>query len=207
LIELRDEVKQRINDFSEEARKINLDALAFNIPSYLDEWAFDEPDEVNQLDFIETKTKTYTVRVRQDSAWGGFKRLFNWIDEGWGYDDVEKKKKYAHLDTEGLRNYWNGKVTRALQNMRKQVQDDFMQPLEDSFDDFFAQIQQCFEQAQDSLQKGLHDQEREEEERMAIRAELQGLQQQHDAGTEDADRLNQWAAVQLEKHAAALARK
>ena len=82
-----------------------------------------------------------------------------------------------------------------------------MQPLENSFDDFFVQIQQCFEQAQDSLQKGLHDQEREEEERMAIRAELQGLQQQHDAGTEDADRLNQWAAVQLEKHAAALARK
>ena len=207
LIELRDEVKQRINDFSEEARKINLDALAFNIPSYLDEWAFDEPDEVNQPDFIETKTKTYTVRVRQDSAWGGFKRLFNWFDEGWGYDDVEKKKKYAHLDTEGLRNYWNGKVTRALQNMRKQVQDDFMQPLENSFDDFFAQIQQCFEQAQDSLQKGLHDQKREEEERMAIRAELQNLHRQHDGGEEDAASLNQWAAVQLEKHAAALARK
>lgn len=207
LIELRDEVKQQINDFSEEARKINLDALAFNIPSYLDEWAFDEPDEVNQPDLIETKTKTYTVRVRQNSTWGGFKRLFNWIDEGWGYDDVEKEEKYARLDTEGLRNYWNGKITRALQNMRKQVQDDFMQPLENSFDDFFAQIQQCFEQVQDSLQKGLHDQKREEEERMAIRAELKNLQQQHDGGEEDAASLNQWAAVQLEKHAAALARK
>ena len=57
-----------------------------------------------------------------------------------------------------------------------------MQPLENSFDDFFAQIQQCFEQVQDSLQKELHDQKREEEERMAIRAELKNLQQQHDGG-------------------------
>ena len=82
-----------------------------------------------------------------------------------------------------------------------------MQPLENSFDDFFVQIQQCFEQAQDSLQKGLHDQKREEEERMAIRAELQNLQQQHTSGPEDAASLNQWASDQLEKHAAALARE
>ena len=83
-----------------------------------------------------------------------------------------------------------------------------MQPLENSFDDFFAKIQQCFEQVQDSLQKGLRDQqEREEEERMAIRAELQNLQQQYDGGEEDAASLDQWAAVQLEKHAAALARE
>ena len=83
-----------------------------------------------------------------------------------------------------------------------------MQPLENSFNDFFAQIQQCFEQVQDSLQKGLRDQqEREEEERMAIRAELQNLQQQHTSGPEDAASLNQWASDQLEKHAAALARE
>lgn len=81
-----------------------------------------------------------------------------------------------------------------------------MQPLENSFGDFFVQIQKCFEQAQDSLQKGLHDQKREEEERMAIRAELKNLQQQHDGGEEDVASLNQWAAVQLKKHAAALAR-
>jgi hypothetical protein len=76
LIELRDEVKQRINDFSEEARKINLDALAFNIPSYLDEWAFDEPDEVNQPDFIETKQK-HILRVCAKTAPGVVLNVFS----------------------------------------------------------------------------------------------------------------------------------
>ena len=207
LLELRNEIEKRIEDFSKEAKEVNLDALAFNIPSYLDEWAFDELDEVDQPDFIEIKTKTYTSRVRQDSVWGGVKRFFDWFDQDWGYDEVKRKEEYARLDTEGLKSYWNDKVTQVLQNLREQVQDDFMQPLQKSCDTFFDQVEQCFRQVQDSLQKGLHDQKREEEERMAIRAELENLQQQHDGGEEDAASLNQWAAVQLEKHVAALARK
>ena len=207
LLELRNEVEKQIEDFSKEAKEVNLDALAFNIPSYLDEWAFDELDEVDQPDFIKIETKTYTSRVRQDSVWGSVKRLFDWFDQDWGYDEVKRKEEYARLDTEGLKSYWNDKVTQVLQNLREQVQDDFMQPLQKSCDTFFDQVEQCFRQVQDSLQKGLHDQEREEEERMAIRAELKNLQQQHDGGEEDAASLNQWAAVQLEKHAAALARE
>lgn len=82
-----------------------------------------------------------------------------------------------------------------------------MQPLENSFEDFLTQIQKCFQQAQDSMQKGLHDQDRKEEERMAIRAELQNLQQQHNGGEEDAKNLDKWASDQLKKHTATLARE
>ena len=205
--ELRNEVKEQINNFSKEAQKINLDALVFDMPSHLDEWALDELDEVNQPNFIEIKTKTYVSRVRQDGVWGSVKRFFDWFDQDWGYDEVTRREKYARLDTEGLKNYWYTKVAQVLQNMREQVQDDFMQPLENSFEDFLTQIQKCFQQAQDSMQKGLHDQDRKEEERMAIRAELQNLQQQHNGGEEDAKNLDKWASDQLKKHTATLARE
>lgn len=207
MLELQKEIEKQISDFSEKADAANLEALTFNMPPHAIDWTFDTPDEAEQVDFINMEIETTVVSRKQDGFWGGLKRSVDLFGFKWGYDEVTEKEEYARLDTEKLKSYWKSEVTQALQNLRKQVQDDFMQPLENSFDDFFAQIQQCFEQAQDSLQKGLHDQKREEEERMAIRAELQGLQQQHDAGTEDADRLNQWASDQLEKHAAALARK
>ena len=207
VLELRNEVKEQIDTFSKEAQKINLDALVFDMPSHLDEWALDVLDEVNQPNFIEIKTETHVSHVRQDGVWGSLKRFFDWFDQNWGYDEVTIRKEYTRLDTKGLKIYWYAKVTQVLRNIHEQVQDDFMQPLKNSFEDFLTQIQKCFKQAQDSLQNGLHDQNRKEEERMAIRAELQNLQQQYDGGEEDAVSLNQWATVQLEKHAATLARK
>ena len=207
MLELQKEIEKQISDFSEKADAANLEALTFNMPPHAIDWTFDAPDEAEQVDFINMEIETTVVYKKQDGFWGGLKRGFDFLDFKWGYDEVTEKEEYARLDTEKLKSYWKSEVTQALQNLREQVQDDFMQPLENSFDDFFAQIQQCFEQAQDSLQKGLHDQKREEEERMAIRAELQNLHRQHDGEEEDAASLNQWAAVQLEKHAAALARE
>ena len=207
MLELQKEIEKQISDFSKKADAANLKALTFNMPPHAIDWTFDAPDEAEQVDFINMEIETTVVSRKQDGFWGGLKRSVDLFGFKWGYDEVTEKEEYARLDTEKLKSYWKSEVTQALQNLREQVQDDFMQPLENSFNDFFAQIQRCFEQAQDSLQKGLHDQKREEEERMAIRAELKNLQQQHDGGEEDVASLNQWAAVQLEKHAAALARK
>jgi len=208
MLELQKEIEKQISDFSEKADAANLEALTFNMPSHAIDWTFDAPDEAEQVDFINMEIETTVVSRKQDGFWGGLKRSVDLFGFKWGYDEVTEKEEYARLDTEKLKSYWKSEVTQALQNLREQVQDDFMQPLENSFNDFFAQIQQCFEQVQDSLQKGLRDQqEREEEERMAIRAELQNLQQQHTSGPEDAASLNQWASDQLEKHAAALARE
>ena len=206
MLELQKEIEKQISDFSKKADAANLKALTFNMPPHAIDWTFDAPDEAEQVDFINMEIETTVVSRKQDGFWGGLKRSVDLFGFKWGYDEVTEKEEYARLDTEKLKSYWKSEVTQALQNLREQVQDDFMQPLENSFDDFFAQIQQCFEQAQDSLQKGLHDQKREEEERMAIRAELKNLQQQHDGGEENAASLNQWASDQLEKHAAALAR-
>ena len=159
---------------------------------------------INHMDFIDQENKKRSFYEKQDGTFGGAKRLLGgFFGTRWGYDKRQKDEPFFRLDITKVKDYWSDKIETALQELRNQVEEEFVQPLENSHNDYFSKVQCCFEQVQQIMQKGLADQSYQEQILMDIRHELENLQQQFGTSDEDAETLDKWASRQSENHAAA----
>ena len=199
---VRNEIEERVVSFSEKSKSINLDALVFESPAYVTQ-KFEFVPEANYDGLIGEKTETRVIRKEQAGTWGGFKRAIDWFDWGWGFDEEEVEEKYPKINIKEMNDHWIEVVASALRELRNQVENDIMQPLNKSCDDFFNQVQSCFEQVQKIMQDGLRDQNVQMQLLLNIRHELENLQQQFGTSDEDAETLDKWASRQSENHAAA----
>lgn len=200
------EIEGSIQSFSEQARAAQLDALIFDAPRSVAPEITGSLPKINHGAFVKEKTKERTVYKEQAGIWGMLKRKIDFTGYHWGYDESKVTDTFFQLDADKIKDHCKEMISGAMKYLDEQVQNNFETPLKQGYNDFFEKVQSCFFQVQRSLQDGLDDQTRQEQSLRQIRAELQNLQQQHTSGPEDAASLNQWAAVQLEKHAAALAR-
>ena len=206
MCKITEEIEGSIQSFSEQARSAQLDALIFDAPRSAAPEITGSLPKIEHGAFVKEKTKERTVYKEQAGIWGMLKRKIDFTGYHWGYDESKETDTFFQLDADKIKDHCKEMISGAMKYLDEQVRNNFETPLKQGYNDFFEKVQSCFFQVQRSLQDGLDDQTRQEQSLRQIRAELQNLQQQHTSGPEDADRLNQWATVQLEKHAAALAR-
>ena len=210
LMDKRNDIEQRTSDLSEKLKDVNLDVLIFEVPQY----SYERHDfllEANHAPLVGEKTESRVVYKEQDGAWAGIKRTIDFFHARWGYDEEKVDEKYYMLDMREVESHWEKILADSLENLKDKVENEILQPLKHSCDDFFIRVQSCFEQAQKIMQKGLDDQladqlrqEQSQERFLAIRHELKNLQQQFGTSDEDAETLDKWASRQSENHAASL---
>jgi uncharacterized protein yjdA len=201
---VRKKMETEIKEFSEHAQSIGLESLTFDAPASIRVKKMESVLNINHMDFIDQENKKRSFYEKQDGTFGGAKRLLGgFFGTRWGYDKRQKDEPFFRLDITKVKDYWSDKIETALQELRNQVEEEFVQPLENSHNDYFSKVQCCFEQVQQIMQKGLADQSYQEQILMDIRHELENLQQQFGTSDEDAETLDKWASRQSENHAAA----
>mgnify|MGYP000970717186 CR=1 FL=1 len=201
---VRKKMETEIKEFSEHAQSIGLESLTFDAPASIRVKKMESVLNINHMDFIDQENKKRSFYEKQDGTFGGAKRLLGgFFGTRWGYDKRQKDEPFFRLDITKVKDYWSDKIETALQELRNQVEEEFVQPLENSHNNYFSKVQCCFEQVQQIMQKGLADQSYQEQILMDIRHELENLQQQFGTSDEDAETLDKWASRQSENHAAA----
>ena len=168
-------IKREISSFSKSAKEANLSTLAFELPRGIRLRAPNLHDDMDEDDFIERKTSTRKVLREQNSLFGWFKRKIDFFDAEWGYDEEEVTEDEFILDEERMIAYCEQKMESALQTLQKQVENNIIKPLQQNSNEFFALVQENFDQVRQILQNGLNDQQRDKAEAEQIQKELKKL--------------------------------
>ena len=196
MTDLQKKVSDDISGFTEHAKEAKLDAIAFQAPEPFNLQELGVDLTINNGSFIKAKSTTEKKYIKQDSWWGGFKRTVDIFGMRLGFDEISVPKTYFQLDEEGMIEYWGKQIKIAMQSLRDQVETGFIQPVQQSSDDFFAKVLGCFSHVRQILENGMNDQLRAKDEAERLIKELQQMQRESEDTQKGANEIKKWA----EKH-------
>ena len=202
MTDLQKKVSDDISGFTEHAKEAKLDAIAFQAPEPINLQELGVDLTINNNSFIKAKRTTEKIYIKQDSWWGGFKRTVDIFGMRLGFDEISVPKTYFQLDEEGMIEYWAKQIKIAMQSLRDQVETGFIQPVQQSSDDFFAQVLGCFSHVRQILESGMNDQLRAKDEAERLIKELQQMQRESEDTQQGANEIKNWAGKHTTQKAA-----
>ena len=194
--ELRENVRHDISTFGEHANEVNLGAIAFHAPENIRLRDLEYFSGLDRSNLISRTTQARTEYKEQDGFTAWLARKFDLFGKNWGYDKVETEENCFAINENKLKEELNKKVNQAMQSLRDQVETGFIQPVQQSSDDFFGQVLRCFSHVRQILKNGMNDQLRAKDELEKLIEKLQQMQRKSEDTEQGAKEIKKWA----EKH-------
>lgn len=194
--ELRENVRHDISTFGEHANEVNLSAIAFHAPENIRLRDLEYFSGLDRSNLISRTTQARTEYKEQDGFTAWLARKCDLFGNNWGYDKVETEENCFAINENKLKEELNKKVNQAIASLRDQVETGFIQPVQQSSDDFFGQVLGCFSHVRQILENGMNDQLRAKDELEKLIEKLQQMQREAEDTKQGAKEIKKWA----EKH-------
>ena len=198
MVELRKKVERDISTFGEHARKVNLSAIDFHAPENIRLRDLEYFSGLDRSNLISRTTQARTEYKEQDGFTAWLARKCDLFGNNWGYDKVETEENCFAINENKLKEELNKKVNQAIASLRDQVETGFIQPVQQSSDDFFDEVLGCFSHVRQILENGMNDQLRAKDEAEQLIKELQQMQRESEDTQQGANEIKNWAKKHTE---------
>ncbi|MGP1516746.1 MAG: dynamin family protein [Ottowia sp.] len=202
MVELRKKVERDISTFGEHASKVNLSAIDFHAPENIRLRDLEYFSGLDRSNLISRTTQARTEYKEQDGFTAWLARKCDLFGNNWGYDKVETEENCFAINENKLKEELNKKVNQAIASLRDQVETGFIQPVQQSSDDFFAQVLGCFSHVRQILENGMNDRLRAKDEAERLIKELQQMQREAEDTQQGANEIKNWAGKHTTQKAA-----
>ncbi|MBV4547748.1 dynamin family protein [Pseudomonas triticicola] len=117
-------------------------------------------------DSVDSKHRNVTRSRRSKGAWGTICSWFGTSD--WGWEEYTVKQGYYAVDINKVRKAIDASIEQLFKDLEASAADTIAQPLNEGLHTFFEQLKGSIESIRSDLQQSIRDQERSQDEQIAL---------------------------------------
>lgn len=117
-------------------------------------------------DSVDSKNRNVTRSRRSKGAWGTICSWFGTSD--WGWEEYTVKQGYYAVDINKVRKAIDVSIEHLFKDLEASAADTIAQPLKEGLHTFFDQLKGSIESIRSDLQQSIRDQERSQDEQIAL---------------------------------------
>ncbi|MBB3269695.1 replication fork clamp-binding protein CrfC [Pseudomonas sp. OG7] len=163
-VDIEDEANKLINGLNERLNRSGF-AIDVKIPDTAPLTLKYTAGEILR-DSVDSKHRKVTRSRRSKGAWGTICSWFGTSD--WGWEEYTVKQGYYAVDINKVRKAIDASIEQLFKDLEASAADTIAQPLNEGLHTFFEQLKGSIESIRSDLQQSIRDQERSQDEQIAL---------------------------------------